>query len=262
VTYRYEQLDGTLALPYKAGGKYHLAGEVKICSWPALRALILTLQPILEQVKGTLVFLSPLPRYLHTGCCADEDHCMKVNTSPYKENLLREVIALQNICKDQLGMMSLGDFLVPDTIKGMMPACTGIGEYCNALKHLSAADGVHFSEEGYRKIGETVLSNIKSHSESAAFPSVPGTSVQSTSGTVRLRTDYYWHGFLSPVGTPRPKNHAAAYKFTHGGGKWLNNKASGGGSAPYIGNRPFGRGSHGGRGGSAGGRGRGKKRGN
>jgi hypothetical protein len=30
--YRYEQLDGTLALPFKSSGKYHFAGKVQVCS--------------------------------------------------------------------------------------------------------------------------------------------------------------------------------------------------------------------------------------
>jgi hypothetical protein len=30
-TYRYSQFDGTLALPYREGGKYHFAGPIQIC---------------------------------------------------------------------------------------------------------------------------------------------------------------------------------------------------------------------------------------
>ena len=65
-------------------------------------------------------------------------------------------------------------------------------------------------------------------------------------------TEYYWRGFTSPVGTPRPKNHAEAYKLTHGargGGKWpdpsSNNKNRNLGT-PYRGGG--GRGGRGGRG--------------
>jgi hypothetical protein len=31
LSYRFEQFDGTLSLPYKSGGKYHLAGNVVVC---------------------------------------------------------------------------------------------------------------------------------------------------------------------------------------------------------------------------------------
>jgi ssRNA-specific RNase YbeY (16S rRNA maturation enzyme) len=31
LSYRFEQYDATLSLPYKSGGKYHLAGDVVAC---------------------------------------------------------------------------------------------------------------------------------------------------------------------------------------------------------------------------------------
>jgi hypothetical protein len=31
LSYRFEQFDGTLSLPYKSGGRYHLAGNVVVC---------------------------------------------------------------------------------------------------------------------------------------------------------------------------------------------------------------------------------------
>jgi hypothetical protein len=40
VTYRYEQLDGTMAMPYKVGGKFHLEGKVCVCGNSILAELI------------------------------------------------------------------------------------------------------------------------------------------------------------------------------------------------------------------------------
>jgi hypothetical protein len=222
VTYRFEQLDGTLAMPYKVDGKYHLGVQVKVCSWPVFRTLVTALKPALETIKGKLIFLSPLPRYLHHGCCKDEEHCVGVGTSPYMETNLREIIALRNICIDQLEIMGMKTFLVPDMIPGMMPACTGIKEYCTALSHLTAADGVHLTQEGYRKVADTIVdSKFTAKPPTAACPIVPGSS---HGGNARVQCEFYWRGFMSPVGTARPKNKADAYKQTHGGGKWDNFK--------------------------------------
>jgi len=250
VTYRYEQLDGTLAMPYKTNGKFHLSGEVKVCAWPTLRSLIDTLKPIFTKIQVPIVFLSPLPRYLYSGCCDDREHFLKVNTPSYKETLLREVIALQNICSDQLQVMGVKNCAVPNMVAGMMPACTGVREYVTALQHLMAEDGVHFSGEGYRKISDTIIAANEKISLSAASPYVSGAAPQT--GKSRILTEYYWRGFTSPVGTPRPKNHAEAYKLTHGargGGKWpdpsSNNKNRNLGT-PYRGGG--GRGGRGGRG--------------
>jgi hypothetical protein len=44
--YRYEQLDGTLALPFKSSGKYHFAGKGQVCSESSLLQVIQTFKPI------------------------------------------------------------------------------------------------------------------------------------------------------------------------------------------------------------------------
>jgi hypothetical protein len=46
--YRYEQFDGTLALPFKEGGRYHFAGPVSLCTEENFKRIIKMLCPVLK----------------------------------------------------------------------------------------------------------------------------------------------------------------------------------------------------------------------
>jgi hypothetical protein len=231
VAFRYEQLDGTLALPYKVNGKYHMAGEVKVCNWDSFKALLGSLKPILGKIPGLIVFHSPIARYLYTGCCQDPDHCLNVDTDGYVKNLIRETIALRNVCISELQHMGVKNFIVPDLMAGLLPACTGIGEYAKAFKHLIAQDGVHLTQEGYKKLAQIIIESSKNQ-KTAVDLSASGSGALITPG-LKLQSSYYWRGFSSPVGTPRPSNKTEAYKLTHGGGgKWPPN-SRGPAGGPY-----------------------------
>jgi hypothetical protein len=223
VVYRYAQLDGTLAMPFKSEGKYHFEGEIQVCNASSLKTIFNNLKPALEKRRGHLTFCPPLPRHLYTGCCDSGDHCTNVNCENHATKMMGQLNALRTSCIENLQGIGIKDFSVPDVIKLMMPACTGIPEYLAALKHMSAADGVHFSQEGYSCIANAIVTHI-SHTKctvtekmSAPFSFVPDNGKQT----------YYWRGFASPVGVCRPRNHNKAYKLTHpsrGGGKWGNGK--------------------------------------
>ncbi len=65
VTHRYEQGDGTLAMPFKNDGKYHYEGEIKVCTLSNLKSIIESVVPALSGCRCHLVFTPPLPRHLH-----------------------------------------------------------------------------------------------------------------------------------------------------------------------------------------------------
>jgi len=222
VTYRYQQLDGTMAMPYKAGGKFHLEGKVCVCGNSTLQELIKKLKPIFDaisEIGGFLLFLSPMPRYLFNGCCADVEHCVGVDTSEYVHALLHDTLALRGICKNALLRMNIERFWVPDLVGKLLPACNGIPEIAIGYKEISAADGVHFTNTGYEKITDSILECSKNLLVKSVASSVPSLSAPVNPGKQR---SYYWRGFLSPVGSERPKKPQAAYLQSHpsGGGKW------------------------------------------
>ncbi len=92
-----------------------------------------------------------MPRYLFNGCCANVEHCVRVDTSEYVHALLHDTLALRGICKNALLKMNSDCFWVPDLVGKLLPACIGILEIAIGYKEISAADGVHFYSNGLRK---------------------------------------------------------------------------------------------------------------
>jgi hypothetical protein len=97
----------------------------------------------------------------------------------------------------------------------MLPACSDTSELAVGLKYLFSADGVHFTNQGYKKIAHVIVKSaamqLSKKLNSAAISLSGGTP-----------GNYYWRGFLSPVSSARPKNSNTAYLSTHqgAGGKW------------------------------------------
>jgi hypothetical protein len=212
--YRYEQLDGTLALPFKSSGKYHFAGKVQVCSDSALLQVIQSFKPIFDCLDCPMLFLSPNPRHLYNSCCNDTEHCPGVDTDPYVKDLLGSVVSLRKVCKNGILTLKKGDVWVPDLFGKMIPACNGLSEQAIGWKQIAAAVGVHLVPEGYEKMASVMFSCVKTLLDKSKD------TVASSVSAVRKPTkgSYYWRGFLSPVGSARPKNNHAAYMLTHRGG--------------------------------------------
>ncbi len=141
--YRYSQMDGTLALPFKSDGKYHFEGNVHMLTMTNLKLVIENLKPALGKCNCHLIFSPPLPRHLHSCCCPSLDHCTNVDTEKHAETMLGELNGIRTACTANLETVGIKNFSVLDIVKLSMPACTGIPEYAAALKDLMSKDGVH-----------------------------------------------------------------------------------------------------------------------
>jgi hypothetical protein len=228
VTYRQEQLDGTLALPLKVGGVYHLSGKVRVCNHLSLKNIVKTLKPILDLIAGAdFLFLSPIPRHLFNGCCLDKEHCVGTDTKEYVEELLQNVVSLRSVCKSALLDLGSKKFWVPDLVGKLLPACNGITEQAAGLREIFAADGVHFTKPGYEKLADTIWHCAKTLIEKSDSAKNSVSAVRGSHG--RGQKTFYWRGFMSPVGSERPQNSQAAYMLTHqgSGGKWRKGPDSG-----------------------------------
>ncbi len=152
---------------------------------------------------------------------------------------------------------------VPDVVHKMLPACNNNAEIAVGLKHLVAADGVHFTSDGYEKMAVVLKTCIETQREKTTSAAVPSVSDAGGAQVPQLRTKtYYWRGFVSPVGSCRPSKHSLAYRMSHpGGGKWKNppprNPQPSAAAASVASATPAVRGGRGGRGGQVN-RGRGK----
>jgi len=152
------------------------------------------------------------------------------------------VIALRSICASQLDSMGIQRYQVTDTIPGLLPACTGISEYSMTYRLIEASDGVHLTAEGYCRLA-SLITKYCENQNTAGASHLSGPRGQPTKGSgTSPNSSYFWRGFTSPVGTPRPKNSTARYHLTHGGGKV---KAPGANSQAKKFTHPY-RGAHGG----------------
>jgi hypothetical protein len=232
VAFRYEQLDGNLALPFKFGGK------VLVCENATLKNLIRSLKPVLDVILGDAVFCSPYPRCLYNGCCGEQDHCPGVDTDEYVKKLLQDTLDLRPVCQNMLSEMGYSRIWVPDTIHKMLPACNNNSEIAVGLKHIVAADGVHFTPSGYEKMAVVLHQYMGKQMRETPTASVSILSGSGVSGE-KPKKNFYRRGFASPAGSCRPKPQNSAYRMSHpgGGGKWKGHPANVG--PAHVGRLPF-----------------------
>jgi hypothetical protein len=99
-TYRYEQFDGTKAMPFKAGNGYHLEGRISVCDEDSFLRMLANVEPIITAGKPDIkLFIPPLPRHIFTGCCNMKTHSTNVRDPNYKEELLGKTIGFRSVLK-------------------------------------------------------------------------------------------------------------------------------------------------------------------
>ncbi len=121
--------------------------------------------------------------------------------------------------------MGLKRFWVPDLIGKLLPACNGLAEQATGLREIAAADGVHFTKHGYEKLAHTMVCWSKSLVVNSYTAKNSVSDAGGSHGSHRGGPkSFFWRGFVSPIGSERPRNHHAKFMLTHqgsgGGGKW------------------------------------------
>ena len=105
--------------------------------------------------------------------------------------------------------------VVPDLVQKMFPSAKNTTELLSELEKYSANDGVHLVADGYGLVAD-VLKRVITEHIAAVVP---------VSGGKGGGRPVFWKGFMSPVGSSRPKNNLQNYKSTHQtGGKWRNQR--------------------------------------
>jgi hypothetical protein len=142
------------------------------------------------------------------------------------QKLLQDTLDLRPVCQNMLSEMGFVKIWVPDTVHKMLLACNNNSEIAIGLKHIVAADGVHFTQLGYENMAVVLHQYIrtkrcKNTPAAGSILSGSGGIPSGLSGGKPSKT-FYWRGFVSPTGSCRPKQNNAAYRASHpgGGGKW------------------------------------------
>jgi hypothetical protein len=247
VAYRYEQaIDGQLLLAEKRGGKFHMMGKVTTCPRNLLKHILLRLKPLLDTITCVKICLAPLPRYLFSGCCDNEGHCIGIGEPGYAIELYQKSLSLRKNMRELLTGVHTR-LVIPELYSEMFPGATSPAQVLEELRRVSEDDGVHLTADGYAHWMKAILATFDPTSEKkeAVLVSKPAM--------------YFWRGFVSPRGAERPKNMASYHaNKTHGGGTFSRGRGMGGQSSANRGG-PIGRGGHGVRGGLGGRSGRGQR---
>jgi len=211
-SFRYENReDGSLSLPYKHDGTYHLDGRVTTCSLETLHSLLGKASVILDALPGLKICLPPLPRYLDRPCCGAEGHCDGVTDPDHATDLMSKCLSLRRQMRDYVTSKGLEKVWIPDTVRQLVPGVSTTKDIATSYCTLMGIDGVHLTEVGYVKLADVIVDTV--HERTIVNSVLSGPSGSSKS--------YYWRGFSSPVGSVRPKATLTSYKDSHpGAGKW------------------------------------------
>ena len=100
-TTRTEEGGLVLTVRSESSGRYHVQGESVMVPKEMQYSTFLLSKPILEVAKShQKILMSPLPRYLNSGCCTAEEHTTNIKEADYKSNLENAVLACRRTLRD------------------------------------------------------------------------------------------------------------------------------------------------------------------
>jgi hypothetical protein len=192
-TARFEQFDGSTALPYKSDGRFHLGGKIVTSSPETFAKTVEAIMPVLRAAEGRpIVIIPPLPRYLFARCCADAGHCTNFGQPDFAQNLLSGFIQLRNLLIRSLVQKGLKNFKVLDTCcVTTCKATANLKDRIVEMRKVTSKDGVHFVAAGYSNLAARVTASL------VALAAAPRSESKSIV--------HFWRGFKSDIGSMKPK---------------------------------------------------------
>jgi hypothetical protein len=159
LSYRFEQFDGSISLPYKSKGRYHLAGKVVTCPLQTFKKVLETTTAVFSAKKDSrMIVIPPLPRFLFAGCCTMPGHCTNVSSEGYDQKLLIDIIGLRTCLKKFIASLGLGNCRVMDSCCVTDCVSTAnIPTRLEALRTVTSTDGVHFTSVGYDNMVRNIV---------------------------------------------------------------------------------------------------------
>ncbi len=219
---RFEQFDGTTALPFKVNGRFHYGGRVVITPPDIFQKTVENILPVLRK-KGDNpgVIIPPLPRGLFSRCCNDSSHCTNADNDSFAADLLTGFIGLRNNLIKLLVSSGLTNFKVLDSCCVTNCATTAnLPERLEGLQKVTLGDGTHFSRDGYSNLARRAFDCI-------------GRMTAKPKHADKKKT-YFWRGFRSTTGAQTVRDAAGNQAATRGASR---GRMRGGNSAAHRGHR-------------------------
>ena len=213
--HRFEQADGNMALPIWLGGKPHLLGRVGVCSDKTFKELIIKLLPLFgSHPQIPKVILPPIPRYLGGGCCPESTHAGGVAEPNHAANMVGHTAHLRKILRGELSGSTVPNYWIPDILESLAPSTAEdpAGSAANTFELMSlfSGDNVHLTPLGYARLAVSIVGGAgcaqKKQMESECV----------VTGVIQ---NFYWRGFVSQVGSSRPKMSQQYMKMRGGRGR-------------------------------------------
>ncbi len=187
---RFEQFNGSTAMPLKSGGIFHLGGRVTTTPLGNFRKIIELVLPILR-AKGTrpCTIVPPLPRYLFSRCCNDSGHCTNMSEPDFPDKMLAGFVLMRHELIRHLVQSGQTDFKVLDSCCNTdCDTTASIPERLKGLRISTANDGVHLTPKGYLNLAGRATKCIKQM------------MVRQPKSTRKNQT-FFWRGFRSTRGS-------------------------------------------------------------
>ena len=211
-SFRFEQPDGTMAVPIMLAGRYHLLGNVGTISDDNFKAVIRKVMGVLDHFPALpKVIVPPIPRYVGGGCCHDVTHAPNVGNKGYGEEMVGKTAHLRRVLREELKSCPIKNFWVPDVIAGLTPPTVkSLADSAAELTMLSIGDNVHFTSNGYNLLSDCICHSLMTlqNKATAAVPLIAGPR----------SSMYYWRGFVSCRGSARASSRGERTSGTSGRG--------------------------------------------
>jgi hypothetical protein len=96
--------DGSRTLPRKGDdGKFHIVGDLVVCSTETQDEHLNTLRPVLDAVgRRPCIIVSPMMRYVSEGCCQNPDHVKNLADRSYRDDMQRQLDGVTRSIKNFL----------------------------------------------------------------------------------------------------------------------------------------------------------------
>ena len=168
---------------------------------------------MLASIKNHLkIMLPPISCYVFRSCCNDTSHAPNIASPNHITTSLPEHIRQRNTIIRKLHDHKAHHFKVIDLLGTFSPTSATIPDKGNGLKLHTHRDNVHLTENGYKLVANTIISEAKMLRDQLSPQSKP----DSNSAGVKGSESCAWGGFFCTAGYG--KTASVNVKLHRGGG--------------------------------------------